>query len=56
MELWKFGLEVKHDSFQGDGGLFYRWGISKNKLKTKGILGELIRKWKIFRDRLGISF
>ena len=41
MELWKLGLEGKHDPFQGDGGLFFRWGISKNKLKTKGILGEL---------------
>ena len=35
MELWELGLEGKHDPFQGDGGLFYRWGISKNKLKTK---------------------
>ena len=41
MELWKLGLEGKHDPFQGDGGLFSRCGISKNKLKTKGILGEL---------------
>ena len=41
MELWKLGLEGKHDPFQGDGGLFIRWGISKNRLKTKGTLGEL---------------
>ena len=41
MELWKLGLEGKHDSFQGDDGLFFSWGISKNNLKTKGILGEL---------------
>ena len=41
MELWKLGLEGKHDPFRGDGGLFFRWGISKNKLKTKGSLGEL---------------
>ena len=41
MELWKLGLEGKHDPLQGDSGLFFYWGISKNKLKTKGILGEL---------------
>ena len=41
MELWKLGLEGKHDPFQSDGGLFIRWGISKNRLKTKGTLGEL---------------
>ena len=41
MGLYKLGLEGKHDPFQGDGGLFFRWGISKNKLKTKGTLGEL---------------
>ena len=34
MELWKLSLEGKHDSLQGDGGLFLRWGISKNLLKT----------------------
>ena len=42
MELWKLGLECKHDPFRSDGGgLFIRWGISKNRLKTKGTLGEL---------------
>ena len=41
MELWKLGFEGKHDPFQGDGGLFLRWGISKNLLKTQGSLGEL---------------
>ena len=42
MELWKLGLEGKHDPFRSDGGgLFIRWGISKNRLKTKGTLGEL---------------
>ena len=41
MELWKLGLEGKHDPLQGDGGLFLRWGISKNQLKTQGSLGEL---------------
>ena len=42
MELWKLGLECKHDPFRSDGGgLFIRWGISKNRLKTKRTLGEL---------------
>ena len=41
MELWKLGFEGKHDSLQGDGGLFLRWGISKNLLDTKGSLSEL---------------
>ena len=41
MELWKLGLESKHDPFQGDSGLFSRCGISKNKLKKKGTLGVL---------------
>jgi len=41
MELWKLGFEGKHDSLQGDGGLFLRWGISKNLLETQGSLGEL---------------
>ena len=41
MELWKLGVEGKHDPLEGEGGLFFRWGISKNKLKTKGSLGEL---------------
>ena len=41
MELWKLGFEGKHDPLQGDGGLFSRWGISINLLKTQGSLGEL---------------
>ena len=40
-ELWKLGFEGKHDPLQVDGGLFLRWGISKNLLKTQGSLGEL---------------
>ena len=40
-ELWKLGIEGKHDPLQVNGGLFLRWGISKNLLKTKGSLGEL---------------
>ncbi|MCS5545308.1 MAG: hypothetical protein NZ867_00710 [SAR324 cluster bacterium] len=63
MELWKLGLEGKHDPFQGDGGLFFRWGISKNKLKTKGILGELKGNgryfgigWEFPFEILGLAF
>ncbi|MBC8259594.1 MAG: hypothetical protein H8E38_11290 [SAR324 cluster bacterium] len=41
MELWKLGFEGKHDPFQGDGGIFIRWGVSKNLLKSEGTLGEL---------------
>ena len=63
MELWKLGLEGKHDPFQGDGGLFSRCGISKNKLKTKGILGELKGNgsyfgigWEFPFEILGLAF
>ena len=63
MELWKLGLEGKHDPFQGDGGLFFRWDISKNKLKTKGILGELKGNgryfgigWEFPFEILGLTF
>ena len=63
MELWKLGLEGKHDPFQGDGGLFIRWGISKNKLKTKGTLGELKGNggylgigWEFPFEILGLAF
>jgi len=40
MELWKLGFEGKHDPFQGDGGLFLRWGISKNLLKPRDLLAS----------------
>ena len=63
MELWKLGLEGKHDPFQGDGGLFFRWGLSKNLLKTKGALGELNGKggylgvgWEFPFKILGLAF
>ena len=63
MELWKLGLEGKHDPFQGDGGLFIRWGISKNRLKTKGTLGELKGNggylgigWEFPFEILGLAF
>ncbi len=63
MELWKLGLEGKHDPFQGDGGLFFRWGLSKNILKTKGTLGELNGKggylgvgWEFPFKILGLAF
>ena len=63
MQPWKLGLEGKHDPFQGDGGLFFRWGISKNKLKTKGIPGELKGNgryfgtgWKLPFEILGLAF
>jgi len=63
MELWKLGLEGKHDPFQGDGGLFSRCGILKNKLKTKGILSELKGNgsyfgigWEFPFEILGLAF
>ena len=63
MELWKLGLEGKHDPFQGDGGLFIRWGISKNRLKTKRTLGELKGNggylgigWEFPFEILGLAF
>ena len=63
MELSKLGLEGKHGLFQGDGGLFFRWGLSKNLLKTKGALGELNGKggylgvgWEFPFKILGLAF
>ena len=63
MELWKLGLEGKHDPFQGDGGLFLRWGISKNLLKTQRSLGELKGNegylgigWEFPFEILGLAF
>ena len=63
MELWKLGLECKNDPFQSDGGLFIRWGISKNRLKTKGTLGELKGNggylgigWEFPFEILGLAF
>ncbi len=63
MELWELELEGKHDPFQGDGGLFYCWDISKNKLKNKGILGELKGNgryfwigWEFPYEILGLAF
>ena len=64
MELWKLGLECKHDPFRSDGGgLFIRWGISKNRLKTKGTLGELKGNggylgigWEFPFEILGLAF
>ena len=63
MELWKLGLEGKHDPFQGNGGLFFRWGLSKNLLKTKGALGHLNGKggylgvgWEFPFKILGLAF
>ena len=63
MILWKLGLEGKHDPFQGDGGLFFRWGLSKNILKTKGTLTEMNGKggylgvgWEFPFKILGIAF
>jgi len=63
MELWKLGFEGKHDPLQGDGGLFLRWGISKNQLKTQGSLGELKGNggylgigWEFPFEILGLAF
>ena len=63
MELWKLGFEGKHDSLQGDGGLFLRWGISKNLLKTQGSLSELKGNggylgigWEFPFEILGLAF
>ena len=63
MELWKLGFEGKHDSLQGDGGLFLRWGISKNLLETQGSLGELKGNggylgigWEFTFEILGLAF
>ena len=63
MELWKLGFESKHDSLQGDGGPFLRWGISKNLLETQGSLGELKGNggylgigWEFPFEILGLAF
>ena len=63
MELWKLGFEGKHDSLQGDGGLFLRWGISKNLLEAQGSLGELKGNggylgigWEFPFEILGLAF
>ena len=63
MELWKLGFEGKHDSLQGDGGLFLRWSISKNLLDTQGSLSELKGNggylgigWEFPFEILGLDF
>ena len=63
MELWKLRFEGKHDSLQGDGGLFLRWSISKNLLDTQGSLRELKGNggylgigWEFPFEILGLDF
>lgn len=41
MELWERGVEGKHYLVHGEGGLYFRWGVSRNQLQTGGSLGEL---------------
>ena len=55
MELWKLGFEGKHDPLQGDK-VFFALGYFKKHAENPGIPWQVKRKWRIFRDRLGVSF
>ena len=55
MELWKLGFESKHDPLQGDK-VFFALGYFKKPAENPGISWRVKRKWRIFRDRLGVSF
>ena len=55
VELWKLGFEGKHDPLQGEK-VFFALGYFKIPAENPGISWRVKRKWRIFRDRLGVSF
>ena len=63
MELIKWGLEYKTDLSKGTGGLFTRFGLSDNTLKTEGIYDSIKGYgtyfglgWEIKFSQLGLAF